>query len=542
VNDQAAVNTLKDLRRARRTRRTAELEWFEVAYRVYLVAFVAGTVVFWASGFVEDTPVTAAGLLDVRAHTPALGGLLAALGAFLGLRSGARGGPVALEEAEIRHVLMAPVPHAAVLRPPTIQRSRSLVGTGALAGAVVGELAARRLPGSTGAWMLSTAAAGALVALIYVICAVVAHGRRIGELVGTAIGAALIAVQVAVLAGWLPAGPFDTIGSLALWPVRVRLVDLAAPIVLLAAFVAALAMVERFSLELMTRRSALVAQLRFAVTMQDLRTVMLLRRQLSLEQNRERPWFKLGRRGPAVFRRSARSLVRFPARRLGRMALFSATAGVAEVYAFRGTSPLFLVAGLATFLLGLEAVEPLAQELDHPDLTGSYPLSTGRLHQLLLSAPGVALVLFSVPGLLAATVLEPRLSTLGVGAVLAVPAALLGGCGAVLNTIDGAPDPFSSGNEGAMLPPEVAGIHLVFRLVRPPLIACLGTAPVLLVRAVVRNGEMSAIGVAARCALGLAIVGSFVVWWVEKRLAFRIWWRNAMAESKQRPNRPGATA
>jgi hypothetical protein len=53
---------------------------------------------------------------------------------------------------------------------------------------------------------------------------------------------------------------------------------------------------------------------------------------------------------------------------------------------------------------------------------------------------------------------------------------------------------------------------------------------------------MSAIGVAARCALGLAIVGSFVVWWVEKRLAFRIWWRNAMAESKQRPNRPGATA
>ena len=47
------------------------------------------------------------------------------------------------------------------------------------------------------------------------------------------------------------------------------------------------------ALEALARRSALVAQLRFAVTMQDLRTVVLLRRQLNQEQARRHPWLRL---------------------------------------------------------------------------------------------------------------------------------------------------------------------------------------------------------------------------------------------------------
>ena len=47
-------------------------------------------------------------------------------------------------------------------------------------------------------------------------------------------------------------------------------------------------MLQQTSLDALARRSSLVAQLRFAVTMQDLRTVILLRRQLNQEQTRGR--------------------------------------------------------------------------------------------------------------------------------------------------------------------------------------------------------------------------------------------------------------
>ena len=55
-------------------------------------------------------------------------------------------------------------------------------------------------------------------------------------------------------------------------------------------------MLQQTSLDALARRSSLVAQLRFAVTMQDLRTVILLRRQLNQEQTRGSPWVKV----PAV--------------------------------------------------------------------------------------------------------------------------------------------------------------------------------------------------------------------------------------------------
>ena len=76
----------------------------------------------------------------------------------------------------------------------------------------------------------------------------------------------------------------------------------------------------------------------------------------------------------------------------------------------------------------------------------------------------------------------------------------------------------------------------------PPLTPELRAASAEAVRTLAAQGVSATLLGSATVKLGLAIVGSFVVWWVEKRLAFRIWWRNAMAESKQRPNRPGATA
>ena len=51
-------------------------------------------------------------------------------------------------------------------------------------------------------------------------------------------------------------------------------------------------------------------------------------------------------------------------------------------------SAMFVVAGLATFLVGLEAVEPLAQEIDHPDLTESFNAFADGLKQAAEAAEG----------------------------------------------------------------------------------------------------------------------------------------------------------
>ncbi len=246
----------------------------------------------------------------------------------------------------------------------------------------------------------------------------------------------LLVLQGLAVADVLPVGPFDTVGSLAIWPLRVNLLDLVAPVIAIVIAVLGVLLLDRVSVEQIDRRSALVAQLRFAVTMQDLRTVTLLRRQLSNELPRRDPWFTVHPGRLPAWRRSLRSLARFPSKRLGRMVLLAAFAGGAELAAFKGTSPAILIAGGATFLLGLDAVEPFAQELDHPELTERYPMEAPRLQQRLLVAPALLLIVASLIGALTAFLLDGNLSTLAIGAILAPPAALAGGIAAAFNTAE----------------------------------------------------------------------------------------------------------
>ena len=64
-----------------------------------------------------------------------------------GLRSGARGGPLAIEEAEVQYVLLAPVDRGAALRPAALRQMRIAALAGAVLGAVVGNFVFRRVPG-----------------------------------------------------------------------------------------------------------------------------------------------------------------------------------------------------------------------------------------------------------------------------------------------------------------------------------------------------------------------------------------------------------
>jgi hypothetical protein len=110
-----------------------------------------------------------------------------------------------------------------------------------------------------------------------------------------------------------------------------------------------LLVVGRFSLEALARRSALVSQMKFAVTLQDVRTVVLLRRQLSQEHMRVKPWVKVPRilRRDVVVGRGFRSMMHFPIRRIIRMKLLAIAAAGAMVLAWRGTTPMVVPAGLA---------------------------------------------------------------------------------------------------------------------------------------------------------------------------------------------------
>src|SRR5207237_3834791 len=93
-----------------------------------------------------------------------------------------------------------------------------------------------------------------------------------------------------------------------------------------------------------------------------------------------------------VWRRDGHGLLRWPAVREARVVLLAAGAGLALRGAWSGTTPLVVVAGLCVFVAALDVVEPLAQEVDHPDLGESLPMPEGRLHVRHLPALVAAMV------------------------------------------------------------------------------------------------------------------------------------------------------
>ena len=159
----------------------------------------------------------------------------------------------------------------------------------------------------------------------------------------------------------------------------------------LAVLVVGLACVGRVSIESAERRSTLVGQLRFAATLQDVRTVIVLRRQLALELPRLRPWVTCGSTAPSgwpVWRRDLRrraALARGAGRPAGaarrrRAAWRSGACGRARR---RSCSS----APSRSFLAGVDAVEGMAQDLDHPSLAGSMPVDPGVLQVRHLPVP-----------------------------------------------------------------------------------------------------------------------------------------------------------
>lgn len=472
---------LADLERARRQRRIADVDLFDAFYGAYLtgVGVLVATVV--GATFVPDEEVAAATAAGVADAGAAVVGLVLALILVSGLRSGGRGGPLALEAPVVQHVLLAPLDRRIALRRPAIKQLRFAVAIGTAGGGVAGLLAARRLPGSLPGFVACGALAGALVAALTIGAALVVSGRRIPMPVADAVAALAVAFSVLDVLADTKLSPLTHLGVLALLPLGASPVAAIGVVVTVLVVVVGVLGVGGTSLEAAERRAGLVGQLRFAVTLQDLRSVVLLRRQLAQERSRNRPWVRLGRprlayRHP-IFWRDAQGIVRFPAARIVRMGILGAIAGLAMRGVWSGTTPLLVVAALALFVAGLDAVEPLSQEADRPDRWASFPHRDGATLVRHLPAPALAMALVGLVAIAAAALAGPSLLALELGAAVLPGAALAAVAGAAGSVVMGPPDTLLR-----VQLPEAAGTSMVFRAVWPPGLIALALAPIAVAR------------------------------------------------------------
>jgi hypothetical protein len=518
------ARVLSDLRRARRRRRTSDVDVFEALYQSYLTAILVGLAVLLLSGITGDKRVSQETVDRVLRDGPAVIGLVVALAVAVGFRSGGRGGPLVIEAADVRHVLLSPVDRSLALRGPAFRQLRFTSFVGTVVGAIAGLLAFRRLPGTPLYWVLCGAVVGALAAILAIGAAILLSANRVGRAIANLLAIGIIAWSGIDLAEHTTTSPCTLLGRLAIWPLQFSALAFVGVAVAIVVPVVSLLFIGGTSLEAAERRASLAGQLRFAATLQDVRTVVVLRRQLAQERPRTRPWFRLPRPKPGtdgpkrpVWRRGWHGILRWPVARMGRLVVLSAVMSLSLVGVWRGATPLIVLAGLALFVAGLDAVEPLAQDVDHPDRLESVPAVAGELEVRHLPAGSVVMVLVEVVGLLIALAVtrDPGL-VLPIGGLLIVPPAVISVAAAAMSVIKGPATAPGTGN--FFVPPEAAGFQVMFRVGWPPALCILSLLPLLAARAAHRQG-LPYMGPMAAATMGTAILAALTAAWVRFQAA-----------------------
>ena len=531
---------LADFRKARRRKRVADIHWIDALYQAYLTALIGGAAVLIGAGFVGDGFLTPDQLHRVAQNGPDWIGVVAATVIAVGLRSGSRGGPIALEHAEVRHVLLAPVDRTTAMRGPAVRQLRFLLFVATITGGVAGLLAAHRFPEADIAW----AACGALFALTTMALgygvALLTSGLRVPSWIASLLGLVLVSWAFADGANAIEGSPTVALGHIALWPLQFNVLGLIAIVVAVGVLLWGLTLIGNVSVEAAERRSTLVGQLRFAATLQDIRTVIVLRRQLAMELPRVRPWLRSRARGIRrfpVWSRGVQGLLRWPAARVARLVLLGAVAGLAARGAWSGTSPLIVVAGLALYIAALDAVESLSQEVDHPTRRNAVPIEAGAIELRHLPVAVVSMLGVCVVAFVAGVVVGPSFEAAEIAAACVVPAALGAVAGATVSVVAGPASASSGGDTWSLMPPEVAGMRLVYRNAWPPAMAIIGIVPILAARTAARHGASAPL---TALAAGGAVLLLFVIvcGWVRQREQIHVWWRKqmdaAMPSSRER--------
>lgn len=513
-DQRALLGSYRELRRARRRHYLNQIDWLEGLYRVYVAAIVGGVALALIAGALNDTTATLKDVHGLADAGPAWVGLAVAIAVAAGLRSGGHGGPLAIEGPDVQYVLLSPLGRGRVLRGLAARQLRTAALAGAAAGLIVANFAFRRLPGSAVDWFAALGVVGVLMSVLAPSSALLASGRRLRPPVVGASALLIIAWSVVDLAFGTQTSPATMLGQLALLPIHSGAAGLVQPAIgvaiALAVIALALTWVGGTSLEAAERRAGLTSQLRFAVTVQDLRAVILLRRQLAAELPRSRPWLRLAGRGArrrAIWTRDWQSFLRWPVVRVARIIVLGAVAGLALCGAWQGTTPLVVVAGAALFLASLDAVEPLAQEIDHPTCAQLLPVRASRLLRAHLVAASVLLLTSVVVALGAALVAGASSSlALEIAIPMAVPTALLGSTAAAFSTTN---DPFAH-----VLNPGITAVLSGL----PPAIAVIGVSgPFLAARAAEQHGGSALAAVlSSELVVWLACLG--VLAWLRRRI------------------------
>jgi hypothetical protein len=510
VNGGAGTQeTLRSLRQARRRHYLREGDWVDSLYKAYVVGILAALGLFYGS-VALGADFDAAALHDVEQHGAAVLGLAVALLVLLGLRSGAHGGPLAPESADVSFLLLAPVPRGEVLRPLAVRQLRGVVLVPAVGGAVAGSIASSPLGGGRVEWLIAGAAFGVLASLAAWGSALVASGAHLRARDANILGALLVVWAGVDVATGHATSPTAQIGRVALLPVTWSVLAIVGIVLPVALAGIGLARVGSISLEHLRERARLVGELRFAATLQDMRSVIVLHRELAQELPRSRPWWRSrATHGGPVWQRDWRGLARWPVSRVSRAVAFAVVVALAGVGLWHGVDALVLVAGIALFLLGVDAVEGLAQETDHPDRPEQYPVVWGDLVLTHLMAPAVVLFGFAVVVALAVGAVTGSLDALTIAAVIVVPATLAGVAGAALSVVMGAPPPSLYLEFGF---PELTTLWLVLRQVLGPLLVVAAFVPLAVGDNAWSDGKSGAGTALAFAFVPLALAVAAFVW------------------------------
>jgi hypothetical protein len=476
-------------------------------------------VVLVGTGAIGDDPVSRATLHRIVTDGPAITGLVIAVAIAAGLRSGARGGPLTMEAPFVAHVLLSPVPRDVALRGPAIRQLGQGVVAGGGTGALVGVIASHRLPIASLPVIAWAAVAGAVVGVAALGAAMFVAGWPVPRLIANVLALVVVGGSIADIAAGTAWSPGSIAGRLAISGVHFDAIGLVAIPAALIFSVAGVAVVGGTSIEAARRRAGLVSELRLAVTRQDLRTVVLLQRRLAQDAARRRPWLRVpgGQRFP-VFRRGLQGLARLPVARVLRVLALCSIAMVAAVGAWRGTTPLLVISGVALWAAALDVIEPLAQELDHSDRWAGYPVGYGDLLLRHLVAPAVVLFVAAlVPMAVVAVVVDPS-NVLQTSAAVLAPACAAAVFGAAASV---ATAPFDISSMNTLIPPETLGAQLIVRMIWPPAVAVLATLPVLAAKSAVED-HLSPFGAAMSFVLPVSTMLALVGVWLNRRKPSRI--------------------
>ena len=185
----------------------------------------------------------------------------------------------------------------------------------------------------------------------------------------------------------------------------------------------------------------------------------------------------------------------------------------------RGTTPALAACAILLFVLGLDLVEPLSQEIDHPDRTLGLPQAAGWLHGGLLIGPAVATVPFAIIGAAACAAVAP--DSASAAFALAVPVTLCGLVGAAVSTVRDQYEPLKVDTRSyeLVVPPEVAGFGDGFRMVWPVLVSAVGMLALLAVR------SRPEVGTVVRALIGLGLWLTVARSWIVHRAEILRRWR-----------------